>query len=73
MSVGATLLTVTWNWALVVPPSSSLIVTVTVYTPLSAYVWLPSNDPAVGAPGEPGTSIVGAPDCSGVPSPQLMA
>ncbi len=36
MSVGATLLTVTWNWALVVPPSSSLIVTVTVYTPLSA-------------------------------------
>ena len=28
--------------------------TVTVYTPLSAYVWLPSNEPAVGVPGDAG-------------------
>ena len=55
-----------------VPPLPSSIVTVTVYSPSSAYVWLPANEPSVSTPGAPGTSMIASSMSIGVPSPQLM-
>ena len=71
-SVGATLVTVTWNEAVAVPPSSSVTPTVTVYRPLSAKEWEASRYPVVGTPADPAVPIVTSPASVEVPSPQLM-
>ena len=42
---GATLLTVTWKASVSIEPSSSVTVTVTTKTPLSAYTCVPEREP----------------------------
>src|SRR5215212_7292772 len=61
---GATLFTVTLNVPEVLPPSSSVTITVTVYSPLSAYVCVPPSAPAPMASKTVVFSV-------GLPSPQL--
>src|SRR3954470_22747029 len=55
------------------PPSSSCTVIATVYTPSSAYVWLPAILPVEGVPGMPLVSATLAPETASRPSPQLMS
>ena len=65
VAVGATLFTVIVNGLVSVPPLLSVMVKSTKYTPLSAYVWLPSNEPCTTSSIlTPETSIVAAPCCS---------
>ena len=68
------MLTVTVSVSLLKAPSSSSTLTITVYTPSSAYTWLPETVPSIpaGSPGGPNGVSVTVPGSTAVPSPQSI-